>query len=203
MLRASTALTSLCLFALCSSAGAAAVSVTVTDTAGKPQSDVVVTIEPTGGARLVVKPMAGASVAQVKRQFVPALTVVTVGTPVSFPNNDSVRHHVYSFSPTKTFELKLYSGVPQAPVVFDKPGVAVVGCNIHDQMAAWIVVVDTPYHGITSASGELRLDNVPAGKYELRTWHKGLAAGHTSLSQPLTVATADATARIQLPVTQP
>jgi len=203
MLRAPLVLTSLCLLSLCSGVSAAAISVTVTDSTGKPQPDAVVTIEPMGGARLAAKPLAAASVAQVKRQFVPTVTVVTVGTPVSFPNNDSVRHHVYSFSPTKTFELKLYSGVPQAPVVFDKPGVAVVGCNIHDQMAAWIVVVDTPYHGLTSASGELRLDNVPAGKYELRTWHKGLAAGQTSLSQPLTVSTADATARIQLPAIQP
>ena len=63
---------------------------------------------------------------------------------MSFPNFDTVRHHVYSFSPAKTFELKLYAGVPNTPVVFDKPGIAVLGCNIHDNMAAWVVVADTP-----------------------------------------------------------
>ena len=100
-------------------------------------------LEPASG-RLPVKPLGGVQIAQAKRQFSPRVTVVTVGTPVTFPNFDTVRHHVYSFSPVKTFELKLYAGVPNAPVVFDKPGIAVLGCNIHDQMAAWVVVVDTP-----------------------------------------------------------
>jgi len=71
--------------------------------------------------------------------------VVQAGTPILFPNHDKVRHHVYSFSPAKTFELKLYSGVPGTPVLFDKPGLVVLGCNIHDQMVAYVQVVNTPY----------------------------------------------------------
>jgi plastocyanin len=121
---------------------AATVNVQVSAAAG-PLTDAVVMLEPAAG-RLPVKPMSGVEIAQAQKQFQPRVTVVTVGTPVSFPNFDTVRHHVYSFSPIKTFELKLYAGVPREPVVFDKPGVAVLGCNIHDQMAGWVVVVDTP-----------------------------------------------------------
>src|SRR6188474_185260 len=133
--------TTLALAAFCGSASAASVGVFVADPAGKPLPDAVVMLEPVAG-RLPVTPMAGVRIAQVKRQFTPQVSVVTVGTPVSFPNDDTVRHHVYSFSPVKTFELKLYSGAPNAPVVFDKPGIAVLGCNIHDRMAAWVLVVD-------------------------------------------------------------
>jgi hypothetical protein len=107
--------------------------------------------------------MPGVEIAQADKQFTPAVTVVTVGSAVSFPNRDTVRHHVYSFSPAKTFELKLYIGTPANPVVFDKPGIAVLGCNIHDTMAAWVVVVDTPHHGLTAASGRVRLADVPPG----------------------------------------
>ena len=95
--------------AFCGSAAAASVGVFVADPAGKPLPDAVVMLEPVAG-RLPVTPMAGVRIAQVKRQFTPQVSVVTVGTPVSFPNDDTVRHHVYSFSPVKTFELKLYSG---------------------------------------------------------------------------------------------
>ena len=135
--------TALALAAACGGVQAASVSVFVSDPAGKPLLDAVVMLEPATG-KLPVAPMAGVQIAQVKRQFAPQVSVVTVGTPVTFPNDDTVRHHVYSFSPVKTFELKLYAGVPNAPVVFDKPGIAVLGCNIHDQMVAWVVVVDTP-----------------------------------------------------------
>ena len=109
-------------------------------------------------------------------QFVPRVSVVTVGTPVSFPNSDNVRHQVYSFSPAKRFELPLYSGKPAAPVVFATPGVVELGCNIHDWMLAYVVVVDTPYHAITDARGQARIQ-APAGTYTLRVWHPGLAGG--------------------------
>src|SRR5207244_2815905 len=129
----------------CASAVAcgASVSVVVTDTAGAPLADAVVMLEPVG-ARLPVKPMAGIQIAQHELQFDPQVSVVTVGTPVLFPNQDAVKHHVYSYSPAKTFQIKLYAGVPHTPIVFDKPGIAVLGCNIHDGMLAWVVVTDTP-----------------------------------------------------------
>ncbi|MEP7300559.1 MAG: methylamine utilization protein [Caldimonas sp.] len=169
---------------------AATVSVAVTDAAGKPLADAVVMLQPASG-RLAVSPMSGVQIAQARRQFDPQVTVVTVGTPVTFPNNDTVRHHVYSFSPVKTFELKLYAGVPNTPVVFDKPGIAVLGCNIHDQMVAWVVVVDTPLHARSAASGKARIEGVAPGPYQLRVWHSGLAEGSPPTSTPLVVGSAD------------
>jgi hypothetical protein len=127
---------------------------------------------------------------QVNRQFQPMVTLVTVGTAVNFPNRDTVRHHVYSFSPVKKFEIKLYVGTPAAPVVFDSPGIAVLGCNIHDTMAAWVLVLETPHFGLTGADGRLALANVPAGAYRLRAWHPSLPAGTPALDQPLQVAAA-------------
>jgi plastocyanin len=190
----------LCLALLCAgvpaAAHAAAVQVLVTGTAG-PLADAVVTLEPAAG-RLSVKPMGGVEIAQAQKQFQPRVTVVTVGTPVSFPNFDTVRHHVYSFSPIKTFELKLYAGVPREPVVFDKPGVAVLGCNIHDQMAAWVVVVDTPLFARSDAKGRATLDAVPAGRYTMHVWHRSLAASTPPVSMPLQVGSADVEQRVQL-----
>ncbi|HZE92061.1 MAG TPA: methylamine utilization protein [Rhizobacter sp.] len=183
-------------------AQAASLSVSVTDLAGHPVPDAVVMLEPASG-KLPVKPLPVVEVGQMQRQFNPRVTVITVGTPVGFPNYDTVRHHVYSFSPIKPFELKLYAGVPSAPLVFDKPGIAVLGCNIHDQMAAWIVVVDTPHYARTSAEGQARLDNISAGAYKLRAWYAGMGHGEDPVSQALTVAAGDMTANMKLPDAAP
>ena len=180
-------------------AHAAVVTVSVGDEAGRPLKDAVVMLEPATGT-LPVKPMPQVDIAQANRQFNPQITVITVGTAVNLPNFDTVRHHVYSFSPIKTFELKLYAGVPTAPIVFDKPGAAVLGCNIHDQMAAWVVVVDTPYFARTTASGEVHIEGVPAGHYRLRAWHAGVAPHKEPLPEPFAVGSADASAQIKLPV---
>ncbi len=183
-------LTLLCLaaapFCLAAPAGAAAVEVQVTDSAGKPLAGAAVFLE-SREARAAAKPGAVVDVVQVNRQFQPMVSVVTVGTPVNFPNRDTVRHHVYSFSPIKKFEIKLYVGTPTAPVVFDGPGIAALGCNIHDSMAAWVVVVETPYNGLSGADGKLSLSAVPAGAYRLRAWHPGLPPGAPALDQALQV----------------
>lgn len=196
------ALCACALTTLAITAQAAGVTTTVTDPSGRPLPDAVVLLEPAAG-KLPVKPMAGIEISQSKRQFHPVLTVVTVGTPVSFPNFDTVRHHVYSFSPAKTFELKLYAGVPGTPVVFDKPGAAALGCNIHDQMSAWVLVVDTPYYARAGADGRARIDNVVPGSYRLRAWHAGVAAGQEPAPQPLTVGSADIDGSLRLPVSAP
>jgi plastocyanin len=187
--------------AFISCAQAATVEVAVTDRAGQPVDGAVVMLEPVAG-RLPVAPMNGVQIAQVQRRFNPQVTVVSVGTPVTFPNLDTVRHHVYSFSPAKTFELKLYSGVPNTPVVFDKPGIAVLGCNIHDQMAAWVVVVDTPLHARTAATGQAQIESVPAGSYRLRVWHPRLAAGEPT-PVPISVGTAGVEQRVTLNLAGP
>ena len=110
--------------------------------------------------------------AQQGKQFLPGVLVVPVGTSVHFPNRDSVRHHVYSFSPAKKFELKLYTGTPANPVVFERAGVVTLGCNIHDRMVGWIVVVDTPYYAqAAEGAAQVQINGVPAGNYKLRVWH--------------------------------
>lgn len=193
-----------CLAGLSTAAQATTVQVEVLDAAGKPLADAVVFLE-SADARKAVKPLAGAEMAQEKRQFVPGVLVVPVGTEVRFPNHDSVRHHVYSFSQTKKFELKLYTGTPSNPVLFDSPGVAVLGCNIHDQMVGWILVVDTPYYARTPAApGRAQIDNVPPGAYTLRTWHTRLPVGAPAQEQALTVpATGAAAASVRLAGLQP
>ncbi|MEO8923884.1 MAG: methylamine utilization protein [Caldimonas sp.] len=166
------------------------VTVEVTDRGGHPLADAIVSLAPASG-HLPVRPMSGVEIEQVHRQFAPQVTVVTVGTSIAFPNHDTVRHHVYSFSPVKTFELKLYSGVPASPVLFDKPGIAVLGCNIHDDMVAWVVVVDTPLFARSDPSGKARIDDVPPGNYELRVWHSELVAATAPVTSPLVVGNAD------------
>jgi len=178
-------------------AHAAAITANIVDKDGRPLAGAVVVLEPVG-ARLPPKPMSGVEISQARRMFMPDVTVVTVGTPVTFPNLDTVRHQVYSFSPAKTFELKLYAGTPSTPVVFDKPGVIVLGCNIHDQMSAWVVVVDTPYHARSTEAGKARLDNVAPGAYRLRAWHRGLDAEAAWPALNVTVAGTDLDATIRL-----
>ncbi len=171
-------------------AHAANVSVQLQDPAGKPLPEGVVFLE-SREAKLLAKPIAGAEIAQISKQFTPRVLVVPIGTAVSFPNRDTVRHHVYSFSPNKTFELKLYTGTSPSPVIFDKPGIAILGCNIHDNMAAWVVVVETPFFALSDAKGVTTMRDVPAGNYRLRIWHPGLAVGAPATEQALTVSTAD------------
>jgi plastocyanin len=182
---------------LCGASQAAVVRISVSDATGSPLPQAVVLLESVS-AKPSVKPMPTVEVSQLKRQFRPQVTLLTVGTPVVFSNFDTVRHHVYSFSPAKTFELKLYAGVPNQPVVFDKPGVSIVGCNIHDQMAAWIVVADTPLHGLSDAQGQVRIDAVAAGNYRMWVWHPGLPALTEGVVSSLTVGQADLDQPVQL-----
>ncbi|OYT92897.1 MAG: methylamine utilization protein [Burkholderiales bacterium PBB3] len=176
---------------------AAVVQIQVQDERGKALPDAVVFLE-SREAKPLAKPLPGAEMAQVGRQFVPNVLVVPTGTAVSFPNRDTVRHHVYSFSPAKKFELKLFAGTPANPVVFDKSGIAVLGCNIHDNMAAWVVVVDTPFYGSTDSLGLASLPNVPAGSYHLRVWHSRLPVGAPAMDQALTVGSTPANASVRL-----
>lgn len=167
-------------------AHAASLTVQVDTPAGGALADAIVFLE-SAEAHAAVKPLKEAEIAQAERRFVPLVSVVTVGTAVRFPNRDTVRHHVYSFSSAKTFELKLYAGTPANPVTFDKAGVVVLGCNIHDSMTGWVLVLDTPYHGRTSAQGSVTLADVPPGSYRLRAWHASLPPGAAALDQPVMV----------------
>ena len=187
---------------LCAGAWAGAVEVRVTDAAGRPLANAVVFLE-SREAKAAMKPAVGAEIAQADRQFAPQVTVVPVGTPVSFPNRDTVRHHVYSFSPVKKLEIKLYVGTPAAPVVFDQPGIAVLGCNIHDNMAAWVVIVETPWYGQSGADGRVAWAQVPPGAYRLRTWHPSLAVGVPAADQALKVEVSALSLGVKLAGTSP
>jgi plastocyanin len=170
-------------------AQAADLSVQVLDQAGNPLSNAVVYLETS--VKSAVKSTIEANVDQKNKQFSPIVSVVQVGTSVNFPNKDSVRHHVYSFSPAKTFELKLYSGVPAKPVVFDKPGTVILGCNIHDNMLAYIHIVDTPYFGKTDVNGMVKLTDLPTGQHTLKAWHYATVKENFVSDQKVTVKSND------------
>jgi plastocyanin len=112
-----------------------------------------------------------AVVDQVNKTFVPGVLPIVVGTTVRFPNHDQIRHHVYSFSPTKTFELPLYKGEDAPPVLFDKVGVVKIACNIHDWMSGIILVLPSPHFAVTDADGKFVLADLPNGTYTLAAWH--------------------------------
>jgi plastocyanin len=169
-------------FALCAHAQAADLTVRVKTPAGKPVANAVVAFYPTGGtgsARL----QGPFRMAQHDLQFDPFVLIVPVGAEVSFPNLDRVMHHVYSFSPTKTFELKLYGKGQGHAVRFDKAGVAAIGCNIHDQMVAYIFVSDTPFTARTNAAGVAVLSNAPAASGRLKIWHPYAKAKGNTVEQ--------------------
>ena len=166
--RASAAATALVASLGVLAAVAAPLEVTVRNAAGAPLADAAVYAIPASGpTETRGRTM---SIQQVDREFVPFVSVVQVGTTVDFPNRDPIAHHVYSFSPARPFEIKLYKGSPPHRVLFDKPGVVVLGCNIHDWMLAYVLVVPTPYFARTDAKGNARIE-LPAGSYELRAWH--------------------------------
>jgi plastocyanin len=151
----------------------AEIAARVTDDQGRPVEDAVVVAVPTEGARAPARPRE-AMVDQVDREFTPKVTAVVVGTPVRFPNHDNIRHQVYSFSPAKRFELPLYAGVPAEAVLFDKPGVVVLGCNIHDWMIGYVYVSESPYFAKTGKDGKALIADLPPRAYTVRVWHPQL-----------------------------
>jgi plastocyanin len=142
----------------------------VRDLAGRPVADAVV-YAIAGGAdsRAARNPVA---VEQFDREFVPYVSVIQAGTIVTFPNRDPILHHVYSFSPAapRDFEIKLYTG-KSPEYVFDKPGVVTLGCNIHDWMIGYILVVPTSHFAKVDARGVAQLRDLPAGAYDIHAWH--------------------------------
>ncbi|RDE19729.1 methylamine utilization protein [Motiliproteus coralliicola] len=112
-----------------------------------------------------------ALVKQQGAQFRPFVQPVQVGTKVSFPNFDDFRHHVYSFSKAKRFQLQLYGQDESKSIVFDKPGVIALGCNIHDNMLAFVYVTDHPFYSLSGDDGTVSFDDLPAGTYKVYAWH--------------------------------
>lgn len=153
-----------------------AAEIGVTDLDGKPLSDAVVEVYINGQE---TPPPDKVHVAQRDATFHPQTTTMPVGSQVVFPNEDTTRHHVFSFSQAKTFDLELYLSETPEPVHFDTPGVVVLGCNIHDHMQAFIVVSSAPYTGLTNSQGRLQLPDLPEGQHSVRVWHGRMDDSHT------------------------
>lgn len=157
-----------CLLLCFCSVALATVQITVTDQQGQPLEDAVVELLDPANKEFSQKK------AEVKQQdltFIPFVSAYQTGTAVDFPNMDKTRHHVYSFSPAKVFELKLYANKPEAPVVFDQVGIIALGCNIHDYMQAYIYVGDSPFLQVTDNKGLVTFHDIPDGTYQLKLWH--------------------------------
>ncbi len=150
--------------------GAASIDAVVVDEKGMPAANAVVTAYPLN--RGIPPPAALTStIDQVDKEFIPEVSVFPVNSRVFFPNSDNIRHHVYSLSMAKMFELPLYLGTPSNPVIFDKAGVVVLGCNIHDWMIAYVYVTDTPYYAITDTGGKARIEGLVDERYNIVVWH--------------------------------
>jgi len=175
-------------------------AVGVVDRSGRGVADVIVTVTPTDHPAGPAPPAPATAVMdQRNRAFVPRVLVVGVGTSVDFPNNDSVSHQVYSFSPAKRFQLPLYKGAHHPPVTFDRDGLVVLGCNIHDEMAGYIYVTASPFFGTTDAGGELQLRDLPAGEYRITLWSPLIADPPASLVRVVRVIAQEGVAsRVQL-----
>jgi plastocyanin len=175
--------------------GAAELNISVVDAAGHGVAGVVLVAEPEVPLPPAKHPPRTTIMDQQNMQFVPNIVVIQSGGGVEFPNSDQIEHQVYSFSAAKSFQLSLYAGHKYPPVVFDRPGLVVVGCNIHDHMIGYIYVADSPWFGRSNDSGQLALHDLPAGNYRLTAWHPRLqeAAGPT-LQMPQVVSDGSANA---------
>ncbi|NUL83201.1 MAG: carboxypeptidase regulatory-like domain-containing protein [Armatimonadetes bacterium] len=140
---------------------------------GSPAKEAVVFLQ--GATK--AKPMRNAVIDQRDKRFAPRVLVVTTGTTVEFPNNDTVFHNVFAYYNAKKFDLGMYAKGKTKSQTFDKPGVVALLCNVHSGMSAYIYIVDTPYFAVTDSKGRYEIKGVPAGQYNLIAWHE---AGHTS-----------------------
>lgn len=163
-------------------------AVTLKTPSGAPVADAVIVVETTEATPKGAIHFPGPyRMAQKDMQFTPFVLLVPVGAEVAFPNLDPILHHVYSFSPAKPFELKLYGRDETRRVRFDKPGLISVGCNIHDDMTGFIRVVDTPFAAKTDTHGQAVVTGLPAGAVTVRIWHPYLKAVRNEMVRAVTL----------------
>jgi plastocyanin len=177
---------------------AAPLAVRVVDASGRPVRDAVVTLYPAGAAARPARAGGRFVVSQQNLQFHPFLTIIPVGADVSFPNLDPTKHHVYSFSSAKKFELKLFAKDQSRTVHFDKPGVVALGCNIHDQMSAFVVVTDSAWTARTNAQGIVAFNDAPNAPARLTVWHPYLRAPGGQVQQTVAPSQRGASFQIRL-----
>jgi plastocyanin len=190
------------LWAMCQRANPADLNLSVLDAGGHGVEGIVFVAQPQ--FELPNKhPIRTAIMDQQKMQFVPNIVVIQAGTGVEFPNSDQIEHQVYSFSAAKTFKLSLYAGHKYPPVVFDRPGLVIVGCNIHDHMVGYIYVTDTPYFGRSNQSGLLSLHELPTGSYRITAWHPRMQEPGGASPQMSVMVTDTAAASAVFQLTQP
>jgi plastocyanin len=186
--------------AVASPCRAGTLAIKVDDEHGGPVSGVAIYATPLAVAAVKSRSAKRTAVMDQKHnQFVPHVLIVSVGTEVEFPNSDVVSHHVYSFSQAKTFELALYKGDAYPPVMFDRPGVVVLGCNIHDSMLGYIVVVPTEHYALSDEHGTVRLEDLPAGDYTVEAWTPRARPTGLPMAQRVTVS--DGTTQLDLRIT--
>jgi len=177
--------------------------VSLKDASGEPVVNAVVTYHPAAGVP-APRPAGAYVVAQADIRFEPFVLVAPVGAAVQFPNHDKVRHHVYSFSAAKRFELKLYGRDETRSVTFDHPGAVSLGCNIHDQMMGFIYITDTPYAAKSGPRGEVLLENLPAGPGTLTVWQPFLKSRGNAVDRQLSIpAQGEARAALSLDLRPP
>jgi plastocyanin len=182
---------------------AGGITVRVVDAVGHPVTDAVVTLRPANGAPSRPRLEGTYSVTQQDTQFHPFVSVVPAGATVAFPNLDPFRHHVYSFSSAKRFELKLFARDQTRSVTFDRPGVVAIGCNIHDSMSAYIFVTDTVWTTRSPANGTVRFGDTPAGPFVLQVWHPFLRAPGGVMTRSYAATGADRTETITIALRAP
>ena len=164
---------------------AANLSMTLSEPDNKPVQFAAITLTPLDQSLAITKQEStDSAMKQIDEQFEPYVLVVQTGSEVSFPNVDNIKHHVYSFSDAKTFELELYDEFTASPVLFDKAGIVELGCNIHDWMLAYVYVTDAPYFATTDNNGKINL-TIPDGEYQIAIWHPNLDAQETALSKTI------------------
>lgn len=173
----------------CGGAFAATVDITATTADGDPAAGAIVSLEPrNGSAPMPANLPVEAMIDQRHQMFVPFQVTIRQGGHVVFANHDATMHQVYSFSPIKQFEYEIRQGEKSPPVVFDKPGVAAIGCNIHDNMVAFVYVAGTPWVATLDAGGHAHITNVPEGNYRASIWHPRLVPGRAPPTADLRVS---------------
>jgi plastocyanin len=164
---------------------------------GRAVGGTVITLRSTDAGRALAAPV-HADIEQVDLQFKPKVLVVPAGSKVSFPNTDKVSHQVYSFSPAKRFQLPLYRGKAYPPQEFEKRGIVTLGCNIHDNMRAYLYLVEAQYYGRMDQQGAWKLPDVTPGEYTVQVWHPLARDSAPLIDQRITVAAAGAPVTLRL-----